>query len=92
MSIRDDNKAPSTDADYVEIVQSNVKVDRTFVDDEGQPAKITYYCRKCKKPVSVERMGKKLSFKCGECGEENIPFGSEDSVSNYYKKFRGEDE
>jgi hypothetical protein len=72
-----------TDKSYVDIIQSQTAVDKKFIDETGQPAKIVYYCRECKKTVAPKRIGKKLSFKCGECDRE-VVFGTETSINNYY--------
>jgi len=73
-----------TDKEYVDIINSDSEVDKKYIDESGQPAKILYYCRECKKPVSPKRIGKKLSFKCGECGKEHVSFGTENSITSYY--------
>lgn len=73
-----------TDKAYVDIINSESEVDKKYIEQEGQPAKILYYCRECKKPVSPKRIGKKLSFKCGECEKEQVSFGTESSITNYY--------
>lgn len=73
-----------TDKAYVDIIDSNVIIDREFVSESGKPAKIAYYCRDCKKAVTPKRVGKKLSFKCGECDREFIAFGTENSINSYY--------
>jgi len=73
-----------TDKEYVDIIKSDSKIDKKYVEEPGQPAKIAYYCRECKKPVTPKRIGKKLSFKCGECDKEQVSFGTEDSITSYY--------
>jgi DNA-directed RNA polymerase subunit RPC12/RpoP len=73
-----------TDKEYVDIINSDTEVDKKYVDESGQPAKILYYCRECKKPVTPKRIGRKLKFKCGECDHEQISFGTENSIANYY--------
>ncbi len=73
-----------TDKEYVDIINSDSEVEKKYIEEEGQPAKILYYCRECKKPVSPKRIGKKLSFKCGECDKEYVSFGTENSITNYY--------
>jgi len=73
-----------TDKEYTEIIKSELEVDRKFVEEEGEPAKISYYCRHCKKQTSPKRVGKKLSFQCAECGHQPISFGTENSIANYY--------
>jgi len=73
-----------TDKDYIDIIQSDLSVDKKYIDETGQPAKIVYYCRECKKTVIPKRVGKKLSFKCGECDKEMVSFGTENSIKSYY--------
>lgn len=72
-----------TDKNYIDIIQSDLTVEKKYVEETGQPAKIVYYCRDCKKIVTPKRVGKKLSFKCGECDKE-VVFGTENSINNYY--------
>lgn len=72
-----------TDKEYTEIIKSETEVDKKFISDDGQPAKIIYYCRQCKTPASPKRVGKKLSFKCSEC-DNQVSFGTEESITNYY--------
>ncbi len=73
-----------TDKEYVDIINSDSEVEKKYIEEEGQPAKILYYCRECKKAVSPKRIGKKLSFKCGECDKEHVSFGTENSITSYY--------
>lgn len=73
-----------TDKNYVDIIKSDLSVDKQFISETGVPAKILYYCRNCKKPVTPKRIGKKLSFKCEECGQEPVAFGTETSIKNYF--------
>jgi hypothetical protein len=71
--------------DYVEIIKSDVKVDKQYVSETGIAARIVYYCRDCKKLVRPERVGKKFKFKCTDCKGENVAFGSEQSIRNFYR-------
>lgn len=73
-----------TDKEYVDIIRSESDIDKDYLTETGKPAKIVYYCRECKKPVTPKRIGKKLSFKCSECDTEAISFGTEGSIVNYY--------
>ena len=73
----------AADADYVKIIKSDVEVDKQFIEADGLPAKIIYYCKVCKSPVAPKRIGKRLSFKCTVCDRE-VSFGTETSVHNYY--------
>jgi len=71
--------------DYIEIIKSSRPVDPQYIKDTGLPAKIAYYCRDCKKFVKPKRVGKKFQFSCAECNHDNVAFGSEQSLRNYYK-------
>ena len=74
-----------TDKEYTEIIKSDVEVDKAYMESEGKPAKIVYYCKECKKAVAPKRQGKKLSFKCAECDRGPLAFGTEEAINNYYK-------
>jgi predicted methyltransferase len=73
------------DKDYVEIIRSDSKIEKEFIQDAGIPAKIIYYCKDCQKIVKPKRIGKKFEFSCLECKGNNVAFGSEKSILNYYK-------
>jgi len=73
-----------TDKEYTDIINSDSEKDPKFLTEQGQPAKITYYCRECKKLVAAKRIEKKLSFKCEECGKNEVSFGTEESIKNFY--------
>jgi len=73
------------DKEYTEIIRSDIQVDKQFVNDTGIPAKIVYFCRDCKKITKPKRIGKKFEFSCTECKGNNVSFGSEQSIQNYYK-------
>jgi DNA-directed RNA polymerase subunit RPC12/RpoP len=72
------------DFNYTEIIKSDTVVEPGLTKDSGEPTKIIYYCKDCKKNVAPKRIGKKLRFKCSECDSENVSFGTEKSVANYY--------
>ncbi len=72
--------------DYVEIIRSNSEIDKKFIDESGLPAKIIYLCKECNKVVKPKRIGKKFKFSCTECKGNNVSFGTEDSIVNYYKE------
>ncbi len=78
-------KPPAEHRDYVEIIKSDVEADKKFTKDTGSPVKIVYYCKDCEKLVAPKRIGKKLRFKCEECKGENVTFGTEQSIHNFYK-------
>ena len=85
-SIEEQAGEPQTiDKEYVDIIKSDSEIDRKFIDDTGAPSKIIYYCRECKKEVKPKRIGKKFKFSCTECKGNNVAFGSEKSLSSYYK-------
>ena len=81
------NEAPKvnapTEKEYVDIIRSDTEIDPKYLNEEGQPATILYYCKNCKAPVKPKRIGKSLKFKCDACGEK-VSFGTEESVQNYY--------
>ncbi len=70
--------------DYVDIIRSDVLIERQYVAQEGQPARIVYYCRMCKALVAPKRVGKKFQFSCGACGKE-VSFGTIQSIENFYR-------
>jgi len=73
------------DKDYVEIIKSDVTVDPQFIKDTGVPSKIIYYCMDCQKPVVPKRIGNKFRFACTLCKGENVAFGTEKSIENFYR-------
>ena len=73
------------DKEYVDIIRSDVDVDKKYLKNTGVPAKIIYFCRDCEKQVKPKRIGKKFQFSCDECKGKNVSFGSEQSIFNYYK-------
>lgn len=81
-----------TDKEYVEIIQSDVEIEKKFITEEGLPSKIVYFCQDCKEPIKPKRVGKKFQFSCTQCKGKNVSFGSEQSVQNYYSKIQKEKE
>lgn len=77
-------KPPAEHRDYLEIIKSDVEIDKKFIEGTGNPAKIIYYCKDCAKIIAPNRIGKKLSFKCDDCKGENVAFGTEQSIYNFY--------
>ena len=73
-----------TDKEYVDLVHFNVEVGREYIEETGQPAKISYYCRECKQTVTPTRIAKRLVFKCSVCNKEPISFGTESSIASFY--------
>jgi hypothetical protein len=81
---------PTNNKEYVEIIRSDIKADKKYIDETGVPAKIIYYCRDCEKTVKPKRIGKKFEFSCSDCKGNNVSFGSEQSIMNYYKNAKKE--
>ena len=75
----------SIDKEYVDIIRSDIDIDKKFLDDTGVPTKIIYYCRDCEKLVKPKRIGKKFKFSCAECKGDHVAFGSEVAIKKYYK-------
>jgi predicted methyltransferase len=78
------------DKQYIDIIHSDIKVDKKYIEETGLPAKIVYYCRDCEKAVKPKRIGKKFEFSCADCKGNNVSFGSEQSIMNYYKNAKKE--
>ena len=78
-------KPPAEHRDYLEIIKSDIEIDKKFIQDVGTPAKIIYFCKDCEKVITPKRIGKKLKFKCDECRGENVAFGTEQSIYNFFK-------
>lgn len=74
-----------TDKAYTEIIKSEVEVDKKFIDEDGLPTKIAYFCLNCKKQVQPKRINRKFKFSCSECKGKSVSFGSETAIQNYYK-------
>jgi len=71
--------------DYVDIIRSDTEIEKKFLEDTGIPAKIIYYCCDCEKIIKPKRIGNKFRFSCSICKGDNVSFGSEKSILNYYK-------
>ena len=74
-----------TNKEYVDIIKSNVEIDKKYIEETGMPAKIIYFCQDCKKLIKPKRISKKFKFSCTDCKGLNVSFGSEKSIANYYK-------
>lgn len=73
------------DKDYVDVIRSDVEIDKKFIDEPGIPTKIVYFCTDCKRQIKPKRVGKKFKFTCSECNGKSVSFGSEKSIESYYK-------
>ena len=82
------NSPLPSDPNYLKIIRSEVVTDPAYLQGEGLPAVIRYFCRDCKKLVSAQRIEGKLCFRCAECGGERVAFGTEASLQNIYKRDR----
>ena len=74
-----------TNKEYIDIIKSDVDIDKKYIEETGLPAKIIYFCQACKKLIKPKRIGKKFQFSCTDCKGSNVSFGSETSIANYYK-------
>ena len=48
------------------------------------PAKILYYCKECRKVIQPVRVGNKFQFRCNECKNKSVTFGTQKSIANFY--------
>lgn len=71
--------------DYVDIIRSDVTVERQYLEGNGLPAKIVYFCPECKALITPKRIGNKFRFSCAECKCDKVAFGTEKSVANFYR-------
>jgi len=78
--------------EYVDIIRSDIEIEKKYTEETGVPAKIIYYCRDCDKIVTPKRIGKKFQFSCADCKGDNVSFGSEQSILNYYKTVKANKE
>ncbi|MBU1017649.1 hypothetical protein KKA33_01320 [Patescibacteria group bacterium] len=74
-----------TDKKYIDIIRSDIEIDKKYVNETGLAAKILYYCLDCKKLVTPKRIGKKFQFSCTECKGKEVAFGTVSSLAKYYK-------
>ncbi|MFC1749341.1 hypothetical protein ACFL2V_11100 [Pseudomonadota bacterium] len=57
---------------------------KNYIDNKLQEP-IVYYCKDCEKVVDTKPVGRKFVYKCAICGTKNVAFGTEKSVTNYYR-------
>ena|SRR3989338_8332324 len=74
-----------TDKAYIDIIRSELKTDPQYIQDPGMPAKIVYFCPQCKKLIAPKRIGKKFRFSCAECHCNEVAFGTEESITKFYR-------
>lgn len=74
-----------TDKEFIDIIRSDVEINKDFIKNEGIPAKIYYYCQDCKQIVKPKRIGKRFKFTCPDCKKNNVSFGTAKSLASYYK-------
>ena len=48
-------------------------------------AKMTFFCKNCEELVAAQQTRKKFKFACPKCGKQEIAFGTEESINNYYR-------
>lgn len=48
-------------------------------------AKIVFYCKDCENLVDAHKIAKTYNYKCTACNGEKVAFGTEESISNFYK-------
>ena len=66
----------------------NVKQDSVAEQEtqgESQPVSpIMFYCRDCQKIAQTEKVGTRYVYKCTQCQGNNVAFGTEKSVRNFF--------
>lgn len=56
----------------------------TYIDNKLNDP-IVFYCKDCDKMVDVKPVGRKFVYKCGICNTKNVAFGTEKSISSFYR-------
>lgn len=46
---------------------------------------VVFFCQDCEKIVRADKEKDSIRFTCTECGGRNISFGTQRSVSNYFR-------
>lgn len=54
-------------------------------EEEIAPAKLVFFCKKCEELVDAKQTKKKFTFRCPKCGKNEVAFGTEESIKNYYR-------
>ncbi|MFH1284655.1 MAG: hypothetical protein ABIH78_03655 [Candidatus Peregrinibacteria bacterium] len=50
-----------------------------------EPVSIVFYCKDCEEIVKTERCGGKYVYRCKKCGTKNVAFGTEKSISSFFR-------
>jgi hypothetical protein len=45
---------------------------------------VLFFCKECQDVVDVTRIPTKYLYKCKNCSSENVAFGSEKSIKNFF--------
>lgn len=53
-------------------------------EDQWEEQKIVFFCTECEKLVNPQKKAKKLKFYCPECKSENVAYGTEKSICDYF--------
>ncbi len=53
-------------------------------NNETKPV-IIFYCKDCQEVVKTHKVGSKYVYKCAKCGTKNVAFGTQKSISNFFK-------
>ena len=46
---------------------------------------IKFYCKECRSIVETRRIGQKYVYICKKCGTKNVAFGTEKSLTTFFR-------
>lgn len=85
----DEMKVSEIDFDgLISLGKKKLSIDADEAGYEEDKNSIVFYCTDCKGVVDVERLPptkrKKVQFKCTQCGEKNVFYGTKRGVESYF--------
>lgn len=56
-----------------------------MVENKPKKGPIIFYCKDCEQIVDTIQVGRKYVYKCKKCGTKNVAFGTEKSISSFFR-------
>lgn len=79
----DNNEIPEFDIDDLNAIKYEPVAESEWVEQ-----RVVFFCHDCDKIVKEERIGNTLKFKCSECKGDQVSYGTEKAINNYYRGSR----
>ena len=81
----DNEKNSEVDESSIDLsIAYELKV-KSVPEDEWEDQGIVFFCNDCEQVVEAEKHKDKVRFTCPECKGKNISFGTQKSVSNFFR-------